>query len=68
MSKRSRHSNPTDSGSTDFPPIHSKGQAFVSPMLTPSEGPHIGGEPEDFFFEGAPDPMNFIPGKEKSRR
>ena len=60
MAKRSKHSNVTDSGSSEYPPVHSKGQGFVSPLLSPVEKPMIGYEVDaDHIFEDAPNPGEF---------
>lgn len=59
-SKGRTHSNPTDKGAKDYPPIHSKGQGFVSPLLSPVEHPNIGYEVDtDIFLDDAPNPMGF---------
>ncbi len=56
-----RHSNPTDSGSESYPPIHNPGsQGFVSPLCSPVEKPFIGVEVDDsMLYEDAPNPGGF---------
>lgn len=66
MSKAKR-GNVTDRGAKDYPPVHSRGQAFVSPMISPPEQPFLGGIPDDLLEEGAPNPMGF-PGVSESRK
>ena len=66
MSKAKR-GNVTDSGAKDYHPVHGRGQAFVSPMLTPPEQPYLGGIPDDLMDEGAPNPMGF-PGFPESKK
>lgn len=60
MAKRRGHSNVTDSGAPSYPPIHSRGQGFVSPMLSPVEEPNIGYEVDDsLLIDSAPNPCGF---------
>lgn len=66
MSRKNRNATAVNEG---YPPVHSKGQPFISPMVSPVEEPFIGVQVDDLLVEEAPNPLGLggIEGRGKRK-